>query len=218
MRNNLSDELADQIRQMIVEGKLIAGERINEVHLAAELEVSRTPLREALMRLASEKLVVSIPRRGFFVYQPTPDEVEQLYKIRAILDPAALRMAGVPSSAQIERLEKLNKKIEAAGGNPGKIIDLDDRWHLELLAHCDNLILIDLITQFMKRTRSLEYAYMKTHSNVDTMLGEHRKMIDMLKRGDVDGAADTLFQNMQSAVPALIDWLKKRNAIDTSGQ
>ncbi len=211
MRNNLSDELADHIRQMIVNGALSAGDRINEVHLAAELDVSRTPLREALSRLASEKLIVSIPRKGFYVHEPSPEEIEQLYIMRAILDPAALRLAGQPSDAQLDRLEKLNKKIRKAKGNPGKIIDLDDQWHLELLSHCDNQILLDMIAQFMKRTRSLEYAYMKANENVDTLLAEHNKMIAHLRSGNVQKAADVLHQNMQTAVPALIAWIKSRS-------
>ena len=211
MRNNLSDEIADHIRQMIVNGELKAGERINEVHLAAKLEVSRTPLREALSRLASEKLIISVPRKGFFVYEPTAEEIEQLYIIRAILDPAALRLAGKPSDEQLQKLEQLNEKISSVRGKPGKIIDLDDQWHLELLAHCDNQILLDLISQFMKRTRSLEYAYMKQHENVDTMLSEHNRMMSLLRKGSVDEAADVLHQNMQSAVPALIAWVKNRS-------
>ena len=212
MRKNLSDELADHIRHMIVSGEMKAGERINEVHLASALDVSRTPLREALSRLASEKLIVSIPRRGFFVHEPEPAEVEQLYVIRAILDPAALRIAGQPSDAQLDRLEKLNEKIEAARGNPGKIIDIDDQWHLELLSHCSNEILLDLIAQHMKRTRSFEYAYMKEHTNIETMLHEHRRMIAALRAGNVDEAADVLYQNMRSAVPALIAWIRNRSS------
>ncbi|MFK7847474.1 MAG: GntR family transcriptional regulator [Rhodothermales bacterium] len=212
MRNNLSDELADRIREMIASGTLKAGDRINEVHLAAELEVSRTPLREALSRLDSEKLIVSIPRRGFFVHQPTPEEIEQLYIIRAILDPAALRMAGQPSDAQLDRLEKLNEQILKAKGDPGEIINLDDQWHFELLSHCKNEILLDMIAQFIKRTRSLEYAYMKEHANVETTVSEHRKMIAALREKDVEGAADVLHQNMQSAVPALIAWVRNQLA------
>ena len=63
-RDNLSDELADTVRNMIVEGRLAAGERINEVHLSQRLGVSRTPLREALAKLAQEGALTSRARIG----------------------------------------------------------------------------------------------------------------------------------------------------------
>src|SRR5262245_36973472 len=96
-RPNISDVLATALRDMIVDGRLPAGERINEVHLAARLQVSRTPLREALGRLVAEGALTSVPRIGYFVCPLTLDEFEQLYPIRAILDPEALRLAGIPS-------------------------------------------------------------------------------------------------------------------------
>ena len=211
-RRNLSDELADRVRRMVVGGEIDEGSRINEVHLAAELDVSRTPLREALARLASEGLIRHVPRRGFFVHKPDPEEVEHLYIMRAILDPAALRLAGVPSSAQLVRLERLNIEILTAREDPATIIDLDDQWHLELLAHCSNYILIGQIQHFMRRTRSLEYAYMKEHSNVEVAVREHRRIQDALDRKEVAEAAQILHQNMQSAVPELLKWLASRSA------
>ena len=63
----MSNDLANSLRDMIIDGDLAPGKRLNEVHLAAELGVSRTPLREALSRLAAEGDVVSVPRHGFFV-------------------------------------------------------------------------------------------------------------------------------------------------------
>lgn len=209
-RKNLSDELADHIRDLIATGKLVEGKRINEVHLATSLEVSRTPLREALGRLVSEGLVKSLPRKGFYVHKPGPEEVEQLYIMRAILDPAALRMAGPASGKQLGRLEALNLKILGAKGNAGLIIDFDDLWHLELLSHCTNYILLDLIQQFMRRTRSLEYAYMLEHANVEVAVGEHRRIQQALQDQDVERAASILHQNMQSAVPVLMDWVRAR--------
>src|SRR5436853_385060 len=113
-RGNISEELADRLRNMIVDGGLAAGERINEVHLALRLGVSRTPLREALARLAREGTLASVPRIGWFVKPLTLDEFDQLYPIRPLLDPEALRLAGLPSPARLEQLEALNRRILAA--------------------------------------------------------------------------------------------------------
>src|SRR5687767_8917046 len=108
-RPNLSDELASTVRDMILDGGLPAGERVNEVHLAARLGVSRTPVREALSRLVSEGAVTIVPRLGFFICPLTAEEVEDIYPMRALLDPAALRLAGIPPRAKLERLKTLNR-------------------------------------------------------------------------------------------------------------
>lgn len=197
-RPNLSHDIATELRDRIIDGRCEAGTRLNEVHLANELGVSRTPLREALTRLVSEGFVDQAPRRGFFARPLEPGEIESLYRIRAILDPEALRLAGLPTQEQIDALERLNQEIEAAE-DPSRIIDLDDQWHLDLLAHGDNQILIDLIRQFMHRTRRYEYAYMRERGNVTVALDEHRSILDALRRGDLEAAVDALRRNMQSA-------------------
>ena len=126
------------------------------------------------------------------------DEIDSLYAIRAILDPAALAMAGLPGPEQLKRLDSLNHAIDRAD-DPARIIELDDQWHLELLSHCPNTILLDLIQQFMHRTRRYEHAYMRRRGNVEVALDEHERILDALKRGDLDAACDALRANMQSA-------------------
>ena len=111
-RDNISDSVAVALRNMIVDGRLPAGERINEVHLSAQLGVSRTPLREALAMLVLEGALRSIPRIGHFVRDLTLEEFEQIYDIRPLLDPEALRLSGLPSRERMESLRELNDKIE----------------------------------------------------------------------------------------------------------
>jgi DNA-binding GntR family transcriptional regulator len=158
MRNNLATDIADQARRLIVEGRLAPGQRLNEGRLAAQLDVSRTPLREALAQLASEGFVNVKPRRGFFVQSPDADEIRELYQIRGILDPAALELAGLPTPAQLGRLAALNTRILDAVSDVDAIIRCDDAWHVELLSHCPNRVVLDLIRHFMLRTRPLERA------------------------------------------------------------
>src|SRR5438045_2253279 len=113
-RPNISETVAARVRDMIVDGRLPAGERINEVHLATRLGVSRTPLREALSCVAAEGALTSSRRIGYFVAPLTLEEFDQTYPIRAILDPEALRLAGLPPPDRLERLHDLNRNIRAA--------------------------------------------------------------------------------------------------------
>ena len=106
--------VADAVRDYIVDGRLKPGERINEVRLAESLRVSRTPLREALTRLAGEGAVRVVPRSGCYVADLSAQEVEQLYPIRAILDPAALQLAGLPTAHRLRELRALNTRLRNA--------------------------------------------------------------------------------------------------------
>src|SRR5690242_1145835 len=136
-RANISEAVANRVRQMIVDGAIEPGSRVNEVHLARDLGVSRTPLREAIARLVREDTLVAVPRVGAFVKSLSVEEFDQVYSIRNLLDPEALRAAGLPSEQHLKRLERLNAKIESAS-DADTLIDLDDQWHLMLLEHCTN--------------------------------------------------------------------------------
>ena len=194
---------------MIVRGALPDGARINEVHLAAELGVSRTPLREGLGHLVAEGIVRSEPRRGFFVPPLTIAEFEQLYDIRPILDPEALRLAGIPSPASLDRLDRINRRMLAAK-TPPVAIDLDDAWHLELLAECPNRVLVEIIQQIIGRTRRYEYALFRETSNVWTASNEHDLIVAALKAGDLAAACRLLERNMRSGKAPIIAWLESR--------
>lgn len=194
-------------------GSLADGARINEVHMAEELGVSRTPLREGLGQLVAENIVTAEPRKGFFVASMTVAEFEQLYDIRPLLDPEALRAAGIPSSANLDRLEKLNRRMLSAK-TPSAAIKLDNAWHMELLAGCPNQVLIELIEQLIVRTSRYELALFRETKNVWTAGNEHDLIIAALRDGDLSAACARLKRNMQSGKAPIVEWLKQRSAFN----
>jgi len=204
---NISHRIADRIREMIVAHDLEPGQRVNEVRLAGALGVSRTPLREALSSLAAEGALTSIPRKGFYVAPLTVEELKDIYPIRAILDPAALRMAGLPAVSVIDDLERLNVRIEKARDVESRI-RLDDDWHLKLVGGCGNAVLIDLIRQFIRRTHRYEYGYLRSRHNLAVAVQEHREILAALRADDLESACDLLRQNMTSGLMPLIEWLE----------
>jgi DNA-binding GntR family transcriptional regulator len=209
-RGNISEAAADAVRAMIVDGRLAAGERINEVRLAEKLGVSRTPLREALSGLVAEGALIARPRLGYFVRPLSLEDFEQIYAIRPLLDPEALRLAGVPTARRIARLEKINAELGKAKGV--RAIDFDDSWHLELIADCPNTVLIELIKNIMVRTRRYELALMHERRNVSAAAEEHARVLVALRAGDLKTACAALKQNMQSGREPVAAWLKERNA------
>lgn len=208
-RGNLGAALAAALRTLILDGDLAAGQRLNEVHLAARLGVSRTPLREALTRLASEGTVTSVPRLGFFVCALSADEYEHLHPIRAILDPAALRQGGLPPPERIERLKAINHRLIATK-DPLEAVRLDEQWHLELLAGCTNPVLLGLIEQMMWRTRRYELGLMRERQNLERSGEDHERIARFLEEGDLERACAALTSNMQGGEQPVLNWLRER--------
>lgn len=207
-RPNLAELTANELRTRLIEGDLAAGTRINEVELAGELEVSRTPLREALHLVAQDGLIELAPRRGYFVRPLDPKELGSLYEMRQLLDPAALHRAGVPSRKALHALHELNHQIDRAD-DADNVIDLDDEWHLTLLAECPNRFLIAEIEKFMRLTRRYELAYFRARGHVEVALDEHERILLCLERRDLNAACAALKQNMTSAVDPIAEWLRE---------
>jgi DNA-binding GntR family transcriptional regulator len=92
-RTNLADEIATNLRELIISGELTPGTRIIEAEVASQLGVSRGPLREALRILETEGLLESIPGRGSFVIQTSKRDIQELYSLRCILEEEAMEIA-----------------------------------------------------------------------------------------------------------------------------
>jgi DNA-binding GntR family transcriptional regulator len=208
-RGNIADDLVNSLRNMIIDGGLAPGERINEVHLSRALGVSRTPLREALARLGREGTLLSVPRIGWFVKPLSLEEFDQLYPIRALLDPEALRLAGLPAPETVETLQRVNARISAAS-DPDEIIALDDQWHLTLIAHCPNQVLLEMVRDMIRRTRRYEIALMRERGNVETATDDHAEIVAALRRGELSRAVEILQRNLTDGAGPIRAWLAER--------
>ncbi|MEA3044380.1 MAG: hypothetical protein QOJ53_1008 [Sphingomonadales bacterium] len=210
-RENLSDEAALTVRNMIVDGRLPAGARINEVHLALQLGISRTPLREALSGLEQEGAVTSLARVGWFVRPLTLGEFREIYPMRGLLDPEALRLAGLPSPERLAKLRTLNERIGRAL-DADAIIALDDEWHRLLIADCPNRVLLDLIEHFIRRTRRYEIALMREGRNVAVATANHDAIMAALDAGDLAAGCAALRNNLQTGFAPIAAWLEARGS------
>lgn len=216
-RPNLSEDIAADIRSMVFDGRLEAGERINEVHLSQQLGVSRTPLREALSALAAEGALTIAPRRGYFVRALTIEEARSIYPIRATLDPEALRLSGIPSEERLAKLDEINAKLRTAN-DVRRAIKLDDDWHRELWADCPNRVLTDLIEQFMRRTRRYELASMREPHNVLGSSESHDDITAALRAGNMKRACSRLRKSLTDGAIPVLEWLARRDAQAKEGQ
>lgn len=199
----LRGDLVDEITARVLDGRLAAGARINEVHLARELGVSRTPLREALIGLADRGLLVAAPGRGFLVAPLDPDEARRLYPLVAELESLALRwtspldLAGLPDA-----LDAVTDDMAAlpAGADLSAV---DDRWHALLLSRCGNPHLMRLIEQTKPLLKRYESAYFGGSARTAESLTEHRAIAGALRAGDVPRATALLVRNWVKALAYL---------------
>lgn len=209
VRDNISAAVAAEVRKRITDGRLAPGARLNEVRLAEQLGVSRTPLREALARLAHEGALETVPRIGYSVRPLTVDELRQIYAIRPLIEPEALRLAGIPAAARLARLAEINRAIEQEEVAEARIA-LDDEFHLELIDGCPNKVLIDLIKQFIGRTRRYELAYMADGRNVSVSVRAHRAIVAELRRRKLAAACRALRGNLEAGFEPIAAWLRSR--------
>ena len=186
--------LAVQVRRAILDrilgGRLAPGERVNESQLAAELGVSRTPLREALPGLERDRFLVAQPGRGYFVSPLTLEEANELYPILGVLEAAAVRVSGVPSHNLSETLRKLNARLAEVGDDPDAAIAANFAWHEHLVGRCGNKRLFTMIRGLWIQVRRYEYAFFAPGpARVRQSVSLHAGIMKALRVQDVERAA-----------------------------
>jgi|SRR5436190_3349964 DNA-binding GntR family transcriptional regulator len=183
--------VADEIRCRITTGRLALGARISDKQLAAELEVSRTPVREALVQLQSEGLVVMRPQSGTFVVDLTVEDVRQICATRAILETGALRLAAETGSAEpMARLGFLVGRAAIAldDGDLALCDELDCQFHEGVVAASGNGYLIRAYSGISDRLRALRQRLPREKDRMARAIAQHRHIIDLWAAGRLDQA------------------------------
>ena len=203
---NLRTEVADALRREIVDGRLAPGSRINESQTSADLGVSRTPLREALLGLESEGLIASEPARGFFVTPLSAREVRELYPIGRELGILALRTVRHVPASTLDRLEAINERFGAARSRAERAKQ-DEEFHTTLTASCPNRRLLEMVAGIQRSMARYERAYMGDAHDVARSARQHGELIASLRAGDLDAAIATLRDHWDYGAGRLIQTL-----------
>lgn len=201
--------IADQLRELIVQGTFRPGQQINESTLASQLNTSRGPIREALQRLSQEGILVSKRNRGVFVLELSNDDVREIYAVREAVESAS---ANTLIDAGQERINDTGRVLEGIIGDMAKqvaasdwnaIARLDMEFHTSFVAGTGNSRLIRIYETLAAESRmcilNLEIAYPR----VDVLVREHQNLLDLLKAGDREGLQHAIKRHMQTAVEDL---------------
>jgi DNA-binding GntR family transcriptional regulator len=187
--------VAAEIRSRITTGRLALGARISDKQLAAELDVSRTPVREAFVQLQSEGLVVMRPQSGTFVVDLTIEDVRQICVTRAILETGALRLATEAGSADpMGRLGLLVGRAAIAldEGDLVQCDELDCQFHEGIVAASANDYLIRAYSGISDKLRALRHRLPREHGRMARAIAQHRHVIDLWAAGRLDQATAEL--------------------------
>jgi len=184
----------EQLRSMAISYVFKPGERLNEVVLAKQLGVSRTPLREALGRLSIEKLLRFVPGKGFFCRDLDVNEVFDLYELRKALEISAVRLAVVRASdGDIQELKAfLEQTGPDAGTRPSaELVELDEFFHERLMALSGNDEMLHVLRSVNARIRFVRWIDM-AQADRPASQREHRAVIDAVGARDGDAAVAVL--------------------------
>jgi DNA-binding GntR family transcriptional regulator len=208
-REPLREQVHRAIVGRILREDLAPGSRISDSVLAQELGVSRTPVREALLRLEREGFLDVDVGRGFFVKPLSAGEVREVYPILWTLEVLALRSSPPPGARTVAELDRINAELGLAGADPERRIELDLAWHRTLLEGCANQQLLALIASLKAVIRRYEYAFMQNAGLISVSTRAHDEIARCVARGDVEAAIPLLESNWRFTMEELAPWLEQ---------
>lgn len=197
-------QLAQHITDMILSGKFAPGDKIREIPLAAELDVSRNTLREAFRLLARDGLIAQIPHRGVFVRSLAPEDVVQLYAYRRFIELGALQYFGIDTPRTETALRGMNKAIADAehAARLGKWAEVgthNNAFHYHLVSLAGIPKLNENLTLVLAHAR---LAFMSV-ANVESMhrpfIQRNRDILTWLVKGDVEKATSVLTRYLKES-------------------
>lgn len=187
----LRDVVYEHLKEAILVGKLLPGERLLEVELAEQMGVSRTPVREAMRRLEREGLVVLRPFRGAEVVRVPRERAEQLFQVREALECLTARLVAARAGpADILLLRSIIEQAEVAARNgdyPG-VNALNRRFHGELARMSGNIPLVTLFEQIQDHINLLRATALSRPGRPEEAIREHADIVDAVAAGDADRA------------------------------
>jgi DNA-binding GntR family transcriptional regulator len=207
-RVNLRDQVRDELVEWLADGRLPPGQRLEEERLSKALGVSRTPLREALSKLATEGLVEAVPRRGFRVPKLSAERVRDLYPVIGSLEGLALRLSGPRVRELAAGLDGLNERLAVTHLSPRQRADLDRRWHEMLVSRNPNRELAALLERTRSRVRPYAGSWERAAAEIETSRAEHAEIARLLGAGQLDEAAEAVLRHWVRGIRVVTAWVE----------
>ncbi|WP_303147661.1 GntR family transcriptional regulator [uncultured Cloacibacillus sp.] len=201
MYNTSSDSVYMELRGKILSRELKPAQRLLEVKIANEMGVSRTPVREALRRLANEGLVKIVPNSGARVASPSSHEMDNSYSVREYLENMSVELAcrtGMDKRT-LERLDGLVRDGDAAydAGDVDAFLAANNDFHRIIAEAGKNYVLSEYVDNIIQRTNVYIYFYSKFIEPENKSSGEHRAILRAIAQRDRIGAQELMKQHLE---------------------
>jgi DNA-binding GntR family transcriptional regulator len=190
-----ADQIAESLEQLVFQGEYKDGERLDEIKLAEQFSVSRTPVREALQRLVMSGMAEQIPRRGVFIRQPGPVELLEMFETMAELEAACGRFAAARMTDEgLERLSDANRRCRDAveKEDAAEYYHENEIFHQEIYRGATNSYLLGEALRLQNRLKPYRRVQLRFRGRMAQSLAEHDEIIQALKTGDSELAAKLL--------------------------
>ncbi|KAA0971979.1 GntR family transcriptional regulator [Aureimonas fodinaquatilis] len=191
---SIVERVYEQLKDLAIRFKLLPGDRVNEVELARQLGVSRTPLREALNRLVSEGFLIFVPGKGFFRRSLDVKEIFDLYEMRQALEMALAEMAvqrATPEKIQEIRDFLVVSMTEDPNRTVNDLVSLDEEFHERMASLSGNLEMLHTLRTINARIRFIRWVNMENGRRRQTQC-EHEAILDAIANHDVEKARSLL--------------------------
>lgn len=199
----LYQDVAERLRQQIFARRLEPGSWIDEMKLAAEFGISRTPLREALKVLAVEGLVTMKVRRGAYVTEMSRDDVAQVYHLLALLESdAAGEVAEQASDAELAQLQSLHDRLEKLARQREAFFAANEDFHMALLRIAGNRWRCQIVADLRKVMKLNRHHSLLRQGRLADSLAEHRALMAALKARQRSGATARMLEHFRSGLDA----------------
>lgn len=206
-RTPLRDEVYRQLLDRIARGDLPSGSRVRDTQMASQLGVSRTPVREALLRLAREGVLDADMGRGFSIRALDATEMRETGAILSGLEGLALELSGEISADRLAELGAIDRELAGVRGDPDRCIDLDEQWHRTLLQDCPNQRLLSMISTLWQVPRRYMRAYLRDAGRVSLSTQHHARIIEALRRNDREAAVRRFSHHWERGIEELGAWI-----------
>lgn len=208
----LRDEVFNTLRERILKGVLKPGERLMEIHLADQLGVSRTPIREAIRMLELEGLVKMVPRKGAQVAKISREDLQDVLEVRKALDTLAVKLACERiTEDEITKLKMAEEEFERVlkVGDTTQIAEADVAFHDVIQVASKNKRLKSMISNLAERIYRYRFEYIKQQSDGGkTLVMEHREIIRCIEEKEVDEAIKAIelhIDNQESSIATQLE-------------
>jgi DNA-binding GntR family transcriptional regulator len=199
----LYEEVAELLRQRIFARELEPGSWIDELKLAEEYGISRTPLREALKVLAAEGLVTMKVRRGAYVTEVSEKDLADVYHLLSLLESdAAGVVAERASDAELAELQALHDALEAAVGERDRFFALNEQFHMRVLELARNRWREQMVADLRKVMKLNRHNSLLKSGRIEESLAEHRAIVSALAQRNAALAVQRMREHFQSGLEA----------------